>query len=205
MDEKIIEQPVLDSEEDSIDNREKIEQTETENLDGSIYYGKFKDAKTLLDAYNSLQGEFTRKSQKLAEIQKEIDKNAVFSNKEEELDEILSAETDSDKYKKEIEEMLAKKENISNLPNKYRVAFEMVKETESKIVDTLNSPDFYDKYISNNDEIKAKVICEYLSKLNNISSAPKILSGNSSRVHFAPVDKPTTVKEAGEIFSKMLK
>lgn len=204
MDEKIIEQPVLETEEASIYDNENFEETESENLNGSIY-GKFKDANTLLEAYNSLQGEFTRKSQKLAEIQKEINKNAVFSSSNESLSDILSAETDSDKYKKEIEEMLAKKENISNLPNKYRVAFEMIKETESKLAEMLNSPDFFDKYISQNEDIKNKVISEYLSKLNNISVAPKILSGNSSRVHFSPVEKPKTVKEAGEIFSKMLK
>ena len=43
-----------------------------ENSESSIY-GKFKDAETLLEAYNSLEAEFTRKSQKLADIQKELD------------------------------------------------------------------------------------------------------------------------------------
>ena len=46
----------------------------SENAEGSIY-GKFKDAQSLLDAYNSLQSEFTRKSQKLADLQKQIDNN----------------------------------------------------------------------------------------------------------------------------------
>lgn len=204
MDEKIIEQPVLEAEETLNFEEENAKQTDSENLNGSIY-GKFKDAKNLLEAYNSLQGEFTRKSQKLAEIQKKYDEIAAFSKQEEGLGDILSAESDSDKYKKEIEEMLAKKENISSLPNKYRVAFEMIKETESRLAESLNSQEFYDKYISKNDEIKNKIISEYLSKLNNISAPPKILSGNSSRVYFCPSEKPKTVKEAGEIFSKMLK
>ncbi len=39
---------------------------------GSIL-GKFKDATSLLNAYNNLQAEFTRKSQKLAEISKRAD------------------------------------------------------------------------------------------------------------------------------------
>ena len=61
-----LEQPILETENPS------------ETQEGSTL-GKFKDVQTLLDAYNSLQAEFTRKSQKLSELQKESDKNAVFS------------------------------------------------------------------------------------------------------------------------------
>ena len=204
MEEKNIEQPNFESVEDSINQTDAIEKTETENQEGSIY-GKFKDAKNLLDAYNSLQGEFTRKSQKLAEFQKKIDEFAVFEAKEENLNEILDGLADVDEYKKEIEEILAKNENISGLPNKYRVAFEVSKLAKEKLAENLNSQNFYDKYISKNEQIKSKVIDEYLSKLNNISSAPKIISGNSTSVHLSPLEKPKTMKEAGEIFSKMLK
>ena len=66
MEENIIEQPVPETEE-----------IYSENQEGSML-GKFKDAKTLLDAYNSLQSEFTRKCQKLAEFQKENEENASF-------------------------------------------------------------------------------------------------------------------------------
>ena len=69
MEENIIEQ---------LNTEPETEKFQSENSEGSIY-GKFKDAQTLLDAYNSLQAEFTRKSQKLAEIQKQIEENAVFS------------------------------------------------------------------------------------------------------------------------------
>ena len=70
MEEKIIEQSNLEPE-------ANIENTSTSQEDSML--GKFKDAKSLLDAYNSLQAEFTRKSQKLAELQKENDKSALFS------------------------------------------------------------------------------------------------------------------------------
>lgn len=204
MEENLIEQPNFESDETSALSEFEVEKNESENQVGSIY-GKFKDAKNLLDAYNALQSEFTRKSQKLSEIQKKYEENAVFVNNNEELDEVLKSCTDKDKYKKEIEEMLAKNEKISSLPNSYRVAFETIKEVENKLAENLNSQEFYDKYISKNEEIKTKIIDEYLSKLNNISVAPKIISGNTAGVHFSPTAKPKTMKEAGEIFSKMLK
>ena len=92
MEDKIIEQPVLETEQ--IQNN-----FDSENQDGSIY-GKFKDAKSLLDAYNNLEAEFTRKSQKLAEFQKEYGENAFFQNNET-LDEFLN-KSGMDEYKKDI-------------------------------------------------------------------------------------------------------
>ena len=87
MEENIIEQ---------LNTEPEIQNIETENSESSIY-GKFKDAKTLLDAYNSLQAEFTRKSQKLAEFQKQIEENAVFS-KSDSLEDLLGDSNDLEKY-----------------------------------------------------------------------------------------------------------
>ena len=65
MENKIIEQPELESEApiEDIDNASTLQE-------GSIL-GRFKDAKSLMEAYNSLHAEFTRKCQKLADFQKE--------------------------------------------------------------------------------------------------------------------------------------
>lgn len=191
-----LEQPSLET-----DNDENIL---SENQDGSNY-GKFKDAKTLLEAYNSLQAEFTRKSQKLAEIQREKEKNAVFETPNS-LDEILKDTNDIDKYKKEITEILSNNSELCNLPNKYQVAFNLVKNSEHKFAEQLNNPEILGKYIEDNQELKNSIITKYLSSLNNISSAPKIISGNSSNIHFTQTNKtPKTLKDAGEIFFKMLK
>ena len=58
-----LEQPILEP--------ETINLNSTTQDEGSIF-GKFKDAKTLLDAYNSLQAEFTRKCQKLADFMESL-------------------------------------------------------------------------------------------------------------------------------------
>lgn len=167
--------------------------------------GKFNDAKSLLEAYNNLEAEFTRKCQKLAEFQKEKEESAIF-NKYDSLDEFLNSTTDSDKYKKEITEILATENELNNLPNKYQVAFNIVKLAESKSAEKLANQDFIDKYILNDEKIKEQIISNYLSTLNNISSTPKIISGNPTNVYFSPnPNKPKTLREAGEIFSKMLK
>lgn len=198
MEEKLIEQPNLGTDENSFE-----ETHESTNQEGSMF-GKFKDAKTLLEAYNSLQAEFTRKSQKLSDFQKELNKTAVFSEKT--LDDVLNSSTDKDKYKKEIEEILASNEDIANLPNKYQIAFKIITESERKSAEKLNSQDFIDKYIESNSNINNQIISKYLSTLNNISTAPNVISGNANSIYFSPQEKqPKTLKDAGEIFSKMLK
>ena len=120
MEEKIIEQPQIDTEINSNQNEQMV----AENQEGSIY-GKFNDAKSLLEAYNNLQSEFTRKSQKLAEFQKKLEGNAFFENYQT-VDDFIRDTTDSDKYKKEITEILEGDQSLNNLPNKNHVAFKII-------------------------------------------------------------------------------
>ena len=196
MEEKIIEQSNLEPE-------ANIENTSTSQEDSML--GKFKDAKSLLDAYNSLQAEFTRKSQKLAEFQKENAKNAVFDTAKN-IDDILKDETtDKEKYKKEITEIVSNN-NFEHLPNKYQVALDIAKTIEQKVAENLNNAEFVDNYLKSNTSVKNDIINEYLSTLNNISPPPKVVSENPSTIHFSNLsNNPKTIKEAGEIFSKMLK
>lgn len=196
MEEKIIEQSNLEPE-------QSLKEGSITQEDSML--GKFKDAKTLLDAYNSLQAEFTRKSQKLAEFQKENEKNAIFQQPEN-IDEILKDEkTDKEKYKKEITEIVSKLQ-FDNLPNKYQVAFNIAKTIEQKVAENLNNSQFVDTYLKSNTGVKNDIITEYLSTLNNISLAPTVVAENPSTIHFSNLNSnPKTLKEAGEIFSKMLK
>ena len=188
----------------TIEQLEAEPDVQSENSDSSIY-GKFKDAKTLLEAYNSLEAEFTRKSQKLAEFQKKNEDNALLSNNDS-LEKIINDNPDLEKYKKEVTEILDNNKNISDLPNKNHVAFTILKEAERKSAEQLNNPEYVDKYIESNEKIKEKIISNYLSSLNEVSTAPKVISGNSSSIYISPsLNMPKTLKDAGEILSKMLK
>lgn len=191
MNEEIIEQPVLETE-------------NSENQEGSML-GKFKDAKTLLDAYNNLQAEFTRKCQRLAEIQKEHEETVPIGSEFKSIDDFINSTNGSDTYRNQMLEILENKE-IDSLPNKYLIAYKIATEASRKIAKELNDPKFLEDKINSNEEIKQKIIGNYLSSLNNISQPPNIISGNSSTIYFSPEQsRPTTIKQAGEIFSKMLK
>lgn len=203
MNNNIIEQPELEL--DNSNSKQINDVIDNQEIQEGSIYGKFKNANNLLEAYNSLQAEFTRKSQKLAEFQKEYEENANFK-KYNSIDDFIKSTNDSDKYKKEITEILVNDNELNNLPNKYQIAFKIIKQAENKLADNLNNQQFIDEFIVNNESVKSKIINNYLSTLNNISSSPQVISGNSTNIHFSPnTNNPRTIKEAGEIFSKMLK
>ena len=51
--------------------------------DGNVSYGKFKSAEALLSAYNSLQAEFTKRCQRIKELERDANKeDSSLANKE---------------------------------------------------------------------------------------------------------------------------
>ena len=102
-------------------NEPKTEQTEeltqaetakdTETAGASVSLGKFKDVNALLNAYNSLQSEFTKRCQRIKELEAEksaaVDKS-IPTEKSDETENRVSGITEEDKenflkgYLKEI-------------------------------------------------------------------------------------------------------
>lgn len=99
---------------------EKIEQP-TEELNGAQFetdvgsmLGKFKDATSLLNAYTNLQAEFTRKSQKLKELEKMVDADSL-SPKESALQNQSNLEDDnSASENKDCLKTITKESDIGN-------------------------------------------------------------------------------------------
>ncbi len=65
-------------------NKQILPQAEESEQGGEILLGKFKDVNALLDAYNSLQSEFTKRCQRLKELEKmlETDKQSPISTQQ---------------------------------------------------------------------------------------------------------------------------
>lgn len=200
MEEISIEQPT-----NSVSAADELASVIAPETDCGSMFGKFKDAQSLLNAYNSLEAEFTRKSQKLAEFQRKEQENAVF-DKYKTLDEFLLSAPNNDKYKKEITEILSGNESLNNLPNRFEVALSIAKHVDEKTQELLTDQEFLKQNIYSNKQIKDNIIKGYLDELNSVSPMPKVISGNLNSLHFSPeIDNPKTISEAGEIFSKMLK
>ena len=147
--------------------------------------GKFKDSETLLNAYNELQSEFTRKCQKLSETEKklqEINVSQVSGDDEtlkkdefawnQNISEFLQSHKNAEHLVEEITNEIMKSSDLKNSPDGLEKAYMRVIEDKYTPQDELaKNQEFLNKYIYNNDEIKNKIINEYVSSNSACFSA----------------------------------
>ena len=158
-------------------------------------YGKFKSAEELLKAYNALESEFTKRSQKLKELEKTVegkslaDKAKEFARKypivenyaEEVAEEVAVAET---REKNNLEEAL-----IKVLSRKIKTPDQMAK--DETVIEKVLSEDSNRDYIIN----------KYLAQINDRQVPVAMPAGGAMPVR--PPYKPSSIKEAGEL-AKMI-
>ena len=182
--------------------KEIMEQPEVKT-DGSNEFGKFKDVESLLKAYNSLEAEFTKKSQKLASIETENAKTQSELNKiaeqEKKIDEFVSKFEIAKPFKGALKEILVendevdiKEETIRLISKSYKTAQEFSQDEE-----------FLNNYIFSNREIKDKIVKDYLSKLTQ--NSPIKVEGGASQISLTPPKQPTNIKEAGSLAKTIIK
>ena len=167
----------------------------TEKQNGSPL-GKFKDSAKLLDAYNELQSEFTRKCQKLSDAEKklqELNLESMASNQKDENSKNEFA------WNKNIREFLQSHKNASELVEEItdeiinddvlRTSEDGLERAYSRVIEKkyiphselAKSQDFLEKYIYSNDQIKNKIIKEYVSTLQNNQNPITISNDGYSR------------------------
>ena len=178
--------------------------------------GKFKDSNSLLGAYNELQSEFTRKCQKLSEVQKKLDdtvKNLqpaeankdsndyAWSNK---LEGFLQSHKNANAFVEEITDEIIKDDNLKNSEDALDKAYMRV--MEKKFVpqeDLSKDQEFLDKYIYSNDDIKNKIIKEYVNSLQTIKNPVTISTGHYGSVAQSP--KFNSLDDANKFVENMFK
>ncbi len=105
MDNEILEQPnITDGQGKGI---LQIENEGSKNDDNGSKLGKFKDAISLLNAYNNLQSDYTKKCQSLAALQKTLNDNEEKSSPKELVEQEENSLTKEDKEKRILEYILS--------------------------------------------------------------------------------------------------
>lgn len=173
-------------------------------IDGSNNnFGKFKDAESLLKAYSSLEAEFTKKSQKLAQLETETNKQKEEENRLIELDKRVDefvTKFDSIKpFSGALKESLRSQENINLEEEAVRLLSNNYKTAE----DYVNDSEFLNNYIFSNKEIKDKIVKDYLSNITQ--NSPIKLEKSGSSISLTPPKQPATIKEAGRLAKSIIK
>lgn len=195
----------------------KIEES-TPSSDNGSQYGKFKDAESLLTAYNNLQAEFTRKCQRLSELEKQEqevpakeemeDKTPVFETEDwqSKVTTFLEQNKDAKKYANEISNYILNDPELQNDKNALDIAWAKVVSQKYKSPESIVSDDkFVDDFVMSNEQIKQKIISQYIQDLEKNKLPPFVTQKQGGNVTFQTEKKATTLDEAKKLVEAILK
>lgn len=201
--EKIVEQSEEEQTKDKMSVVEGVDSDSdsTKMMADAEKFGNFKSAEALLEAYNNLRAEFTRKCQKLSEFEKEkTNENNLSDNQiEDGLSQFLSKNMDAQDYSDELKEKVRSEKAD---PFESAWARILVERLSSKDEQKINDP-FIKKHIFYDEKFRNKVIESYMQDLN--SKKPPILLKTERGERATKLDPvaPTTLKEAKKIVEDM--
>ena len=188
-----------------VDNENESQNKEAEvvGTDGSPI-GKFKSVEALYSAYNNLQAEFTKKCQKLSELQKEVESKVnipletqpdyMRDDWEIEVSNFLKSHPEAKKYATQISEEKLKEPSLSLEQSLDRVLAREYKEPKKLIEDE----DFLNNYVFNSQKIKNKVLQDYFSSLKS-NPIPTLMSKGSGAISAGQSEKVDSLVEAGKL------
>ncbi len=164
---------------------------------------KFKSVEELEKAYNNLEKEFTRRSQRLSKLEKELGEKVTETPEiwKAKVDKFFSETPSAKKFAKEIAGEIAKDNTLRSRDDCLEVALNRV------LLNTVKTPqdyatdeEFLKQHILGSDFVKKAVIEGYMKDLRE--GKPPVLMSRSGQNTVAPQKKPKTIEEAGKMFRK---
>ena len=181
---------------------ENLEQP-IETIGSNESFGKFKDAESLMKAYSSLQSEFTKKSQKLAMLENEMNKEKCEQERltllDENIEKFVNKYDSVRPFKSALKENLTKDQNLKLEDEAIKILAENYKSPEFYATDS----EFLNNYIFSNKEIKDKIVKDYLSQITQ--NSPIKYERSCSSISLTPPKQPSTIKEAGKLAKSIIK
>lgn len=175
----------------------------SQNNGSASEYGKFKSPEALLDAYNNLEKEFTRKCQRLSELEKDKTEENEISL-EDKFSQFLSENTDATGYSEEIMKIAQSDEKIKSLQDPFMAAW--CKVLCEDVLHRASAGDYcLNKYVLSSEEIQHKIVEDYLGKLREQKNPVVISSSSGERVSSAEIEHPSTLEEAKQLVDKMFR
>ena len=181
---------------------QEVEPTLSEAERG-VPIGKFKSVDDLYDAYNNLQAEFTRKCQRLAEIEKEKTSENSQNTVENNFNEFLSKNQEAVLYVDEIKKRATQNESLKNDKDAFDKAWASI------LFEKLTSPNkakepLVQNFVLHDNDLKNLVIENYMKQLQEQKTPVVMSSGAGERVTAKPVTpKPDSFEQAKQVVLDM--
>ncbi len=183
------EQSAIVGEESEAENGEKV--------------GKFKNVEALLDAYNNLEKEFTKKSQRLAEFEKDKmeEEKELESQVDNKLKTFLSSNGEANSYSEELKKRVLENESLKKMDDPFsyvwaEMIFEKLKgssETDGEVAN----------YVLGNEKLKNIVLEKYVNQLTENKSPIKISSAGKRVATSTATQKPQNLKDAKDYLKNL--
>lgn len=200
---------------------ENVEEGAVAAQEGS-QFGKFSCAEDLVKAYNNLQAEFTRKCQKLSEIQKqfaekEVEETSVkdetvkispaFENDnwQEEVAKFLQENENAKQFSREISSEILKDKALQSSPNMLELAWARVLSKNFKTPKQMaEESSFISEFVLSNEEVKKQVFGNYLKDLK---AAPPVIGNyvKGGGTLISKVSKPSSLSDAKVLAERFFK
>lgn len=165
--------------------------------------GKFKDVNALLEAYNNLEKEFTKKCQRLSALEKDKVKEGETLKKQvdEKLSLFLSSNGEASAYKEELLAKVNENDSLKRMDDPFGYVWaEMVFD---KIKNQKLTDESVKNYILSNENIKNAVIENYINQLAE-NKSPVIISSKGNRVATVATQNPSNLNDAKKYLIDLL-
>lgn len=162
---------------------------------------KFKSVEELEKAYESLEKEFTRRSQRLAKLEKEMKQDKVETDAEwkAKVDKFFSENPSAKPFAKQMSDEIIRDNTLRGRSDCLEIALTRVLlEAYRAPKDLATDEDFLKEHILGSDFVKKAVIEGYMKDLRE--GKPPVLISARGQNTVAPRSKPKTIEEAGKMF-----
>ena len=210
-DENKTEENISESEDININNEKELiaEQEEQEDNDSNEIQnkhllGKFDSVESLENAYKSLQAEFTRKSQELANLKRQSN---VETTPQESFDNIneFANQFDDENLLQDISQIYLQNESL--LYDKFgltKAVYQLLSDKISTNMRNLESEDWLFDVVSQNSNVKEKIINEYIENCAKGRVPPLISKTIGTNLVASTPTAPQTLEEVASVITKWL-
>ena len=179
-----------------------------ENMEsGSTDLGKFKDVNALMQAYKSLQAEFTRRSQRLKKCEEELENRGRAATSEDADGDVVACGADApceaekrpsstvEEGVKDDDGGTAAATSAHTDGKEYSMAVVENGNDAGGSADKREMPSLYEQVMAD-ESVRLKIVGDYLSSIGK-SGAPLVKGGGG--VLATPPKKPSNISEAGNM------
>lgn len=161
-------------------------------------YGKFKSAEELLKAYNALEGEFTKRSQKLSEYEK----SSAASAWERTVADFVEKYPVAERYAEEMASEIAKEGRQEVDEAGLQRALLTVLSGKVKTTDEMAADESVIDKVLSSEKNRSSIISRYLEGIRR--SLPPVTLPKGGAIPVTPPMSVKTIREAGEMAKKIL-